>query len=237
MVAGAAVGLGVSPQLFDPGWNNGDDPIKTGPEGFDPDRVCIVHLEFLPDMTVQANEVHQDAVKQPRNDYDSNKFNIIDTINKLNSHTPLDKSHDWYHNIDELSFGSAHHVIFYVKNKFVEFDPTYPLWFGGKTQNNHSSRADGMADKNEAFYDRKIYKESNIIGAVGAEIPCQQLLYVKNYFTTSNIFGCHKKIGKSERIFYSLNLNLTVPEDGTSGSRVPIIVDPDTGNMGTGGHR
>lgn len=83
-------------------------------------------------------------------------------------------------------------------------------------------------DPNHAFFN------AEIITGTGA-LKNKEILRVENYFSKKEASGKYRKIGtnlqqKDDKAYYSVNFHLLM-----GSADIPIIVDPDTGNMGGGG--
>lgn len=215
---------------FDPIWNYGSEPWEPVPNGwnknFDPSHLCVVHIELTAELLIKAQRVHRTANKSPANDWASNTANAVQIINALNLGQTLPNTDKVYAGLKGLAFGRAHHVVFYVKNSNAVFDPEYPIWFGKKLRNPFNGSK--KADHNESFFNSKPQSLSNIVGG------SQSVAYVENHFKAGN-GNAHKPIPNSKDLMYSLNLNIVVPTAEDSAYTIPLVIDPDTGNMGGGG--
>jgi hypothetical protein len=215
---------------FDPIWNYGQQPWDTVPQGWDkafnPDYLCVVHIELASDLRIITKRVHRPAVKSPANDWSSNKANAVDIINKLNRGDALPPTDKLFEGLKNFAFGQAHHVVFYVKNSAAEFDSEYPIWFGKKLRNAY--KGSKKAEPNESFFGANPETINSISGG------SKSVTYVENHFKVGS-GNAHKPIPKDKNLIYSLNLNVVVPSNEDATYTIPLIIDPDTGNMGSGG--
>ena len=65
----------------------------------------------------------------------------------------------------------------------------------------------------------------------------KKLIYAKNFYQGWKFFGGYYDLGTCNVRDYSLNINAEFTATGLTGGnsiQVPIILDPDTGNMGGG---
>jgi hypothetical protein len=212
-------------RTFDPQWNYGDAPWKQNPnEGstFNPEYLCVVHIEVRPDLSIKAQRVHRVAVKTPTNDWASNKASVIDIINKINGGQPLLASDIVYPGLRGFSFGQPHHLAFYVKNANSSFDPDYPIWFGEKLK--MPFEGSKKASKNESFY------SSDTPALAEIRSGSKSVAYVQNHYKVGKGIS-HKPI--KSPLMYSLNLNLNTISADDPTFMIPITIDPDTGNMGS----
>jgi hypothetical protein len=212
-------------RTFDPQWNYGDMPWKENPNvgnTFAPEYLCVVHIEVLADLSIKAQRVHRAAVKTPTNDWASNKASAIDIINRINGVRPLLASDIVKSGLKGFSFGSAHHVVFYVKNTKSSFDPDYPIWFGEKLK--MPFEGSKKASKNESFYG------SDTPALVDITNGSKSLAYIQNHYKAGK-GSSHKPIASP--LMYSLNLNLSTISADDPTFVIPITIDPDTGNMGS----
>lgn len=144
--------------------------------------------------------------------------------------------------LEDFRFNQQHHFIVYIQNKDIKYHDTDPIWFG-KLRNKKDNNGKHMrASRNWSFFaarpiiptTHKNDKDGDIL-IVGDNSP--QLIYMKNFYKGRNNFhGGYYDLGKEERN-YSLNINailVAAKWGGSSTITVPIIFDPDTGNMGAG---
>lgn len=122
-----------------------------------------------------------------------------------------------------FAFSAQCNVLLFVDNAAVRFRDI-PLFF------TKTLKTGGPATKNKAFYDAQTVMLTLPSGSAHGA-------YLRNYFTKGGggVGPGEKPIGKPERFNYAFNFNLD-SSDADDGSIVEqIILDPDGGNMGSGG--
>ncbi|MES2443856.1 MAG: hypothetical protein V4574_13585 [Pseudomonadota bacterium] len=234
----AAPNGAVSMKRFEDSWNQGSSPWLPHPTPgapFDPTYIAILHLELKAiknalneyELKFIVNRVLIPRDPKTNNDLTGNIVGIAKAIEYMNGPigTPPFPSMKIFPGLDGYSFKGPAHCIIYVKNRGVEYHETRPVWFGKKLRDKVTDAA-----PNESFFGAKRFDakvDHRIIIANGS----QKFIYMKNYF--------HKCAGdpcKYETITgdlkYDLNINALIRT--TDGIDVPLIIDPDTGNMGTG---
>lgn len=220
------------PGAFNEGWNHGDPPWKPHPNPhvrFDPTYVAILHLDFSSE-GLRARRIHFPSVRSRlgKNDWDSNRDKIVLFIRHLNGEKVQDLGDfSEYPGLMNFAFDRAHHVIIYVKNKNVDYHEQNPIWFG----KNLLGKVYGVdkASKNESFFmaARK--------PGLGISSGSSNLVYVENHYQVGNGNGTgHRPIGRTEKFAYALKINATIASVGELAIKVPLLIDPDTGNMGEG---
>ena len=134
----------------------------------------------------------------------------------------------------QLGFSKPHHFIIYIKNRGVLYG-RYPIWFGRKLLN---PRQGGgyEADPNRSFFEAQLSSGHQI----GADVS-DTFVYVKNYFYTADetndelVPHYRRPIGNQDKLKYALNINAMIDSSDSPAIRIPLVIDPDTGNMGGGG--
>jgi hypothetical protein len=229
---------------YDPSMNQGDDPGSGYDSNFRPMYTSLLHLEVMPDQSIKAIRLHipTDAADR-RWENAKNKEKVAYWINKVNKDEVCEKNPQQgnpckpapneavvYEGIGNFVFYEPQHVVVYIKNKSVKFDRDYPVWFGSRLIGNvgqHGSKA----ETNGSFFGAHL-------DDLSIENYSTQILYMQNIFKEKHWYGGHSDIDAKDRKIYSLNLNTLINMtklDGAGGYAVPLIIDPDTGNMGGGG--
>lgn len=220
----------LAPSSFEDGWTHGDrpwDPHPGNPTSFNPTHSAVLHLEFT-SAGLKAQRIHF-ASTAGTNDWSGNKSKVISFINFLNN--PGQSSPGLHHvfpGLKNFAFDRPHHFIVYVKNPGVDYIPGRPVWFGKKLIRDVFGVK--VASKNESFF-----------GAMRDDGPITggstNLVYMKNYYHVGNGSGNgqgHRSIRRNERLAYALKINALMPSVEDPTYKVPLIIDPDTGNMGEG---
>lgn len=221
-------------------WNHGDDPWDAHPGNykFNPDRVGIIHLKLLDGFRIEATRFHY-MIEDVAGGWNKNNEDIaVEVINWLNGprraeDRPVDpiciKG-----GLRQLVFGHPHHVVVYVQNKNVEY-PSRPIWFGnslqGTVKDGNGEYQTGKARENHSFFRTEVRTPTGITGDVSTKI-----IYFQNHFHKHGLLTGHDPIPKGEFRVYSMKISLLsqVIGDDEGEYNSPIIIDPDTGNMGGG---
>lgn len=225
------------------GLNQGEPPWEEHPNlangqapSFDPTHIGILHMELfvvngeLKLVTQRAHFPRDTAATT--NDLAGNMPLIARALSYLNApQTHGTVPHmKVFPGLNGYSFVRPTHCIIYVKNAGITYAQR-PVWFGDLL-------SDGRpAEPNHCFFGAtpRVATEAGLGGTASIADGSQDFVYMKNYFHG----GTGDKpvaIGMKDKLLYSLNINAAVKSnDGAEGMTVPIIIDPDTGNMGAGG--
>ena len=226
-------------------WNHGEDPWDPHPANFKfhPERVGIIHIELLDNFQIKATRFHYDSLGADGDkSWGLNQATAIKVIDWLNGNGDLPEVDGIcrFDGLMDLKFGQPHHVVVYIKNKNIKYPPR-PLWFGdslqGTVKNDVSQETRmGSADKNRSFFNVSVLTpagENRIKGDVS-----KQFIYSQNHFHKHKLLTGYDPISEGELKVYSMKIAL-LSQSMVGGvaekSEIPIIIDPDTGNMG-GGH-
>lgn len=221
--------------LSGPGVNHGIDPTGYHPGGtqqsptpFNPSHIGVLHLELATVgnlLKIIATRAHfpRDS-NAANNDLAGNMSLIKKALDHLNNDNepPVDDMVK-YPGIKKASFRQPTHVIIYVKNNGIDYSRNC-IWFGQKLHNNTTPAAE-----NQSFFEAQPHDAS----AMGYAITngSQKFIYCKNYFHYKKPDGTFIQIEGFD-LTYALNINAFLYSN--DGLDIPIIIDPDTGNMGTG---
>ncbi len=125
---------------------------------------------------------------------------------------------------ENFNFGSQQKLYFLIDNgDDVIFDDITPITFspysskGGRPNNRTQQKP--LLDKNFAFFSARKVENKGIINP--------NLLYLENWFANKNgrIFD-YKTPGEN----YSMDIHLQMKSYGNGAVRIPVIIDPDSGN-------
>jgi hypothetical protein len=219
-------------------WNHGDDPWDGHPGGytFNPERVGIIHIELLPNFTIKATRFHYDAIKKGSDtgwhvDQSNMAVRIINWLNGEEANKPQVTNECKFDGVRQLTFGQAQHVIVYVKNSNIKY-PDRPVWFGNSLQGTIGKEDDpflGKARENHSFFNAEVLTPGGITGSVS-----KQFVYLENHFHKYGFLSGHDPIQDGEIRVYSMKIALLSQSIEPMATDIPIIIDPDTGNMGGG---
>lgn len=121
-----------------------------------------------------------------------------------------------------FAFSAQSNILLFVDNGAVQFRDI-PLFFTGTLKDGRE------AAMNKSFYDAE---------PVALKLPSGAAhgAYLRNYFTNGSSRGPGENpIGKSERYIYAFNFNLSSADADDCSIVQQVILDPDGGNMGSGG--
>jgi len=218
----------------------GDSPTAPPPAGrkFEPRHIALVHVEPLKDWEMLVNYTSLDLSSgntdetrlQRAADIFTAKWNTVTSEKKARfRELKISKPNDYrdihyfskhggvydYDDFENFKFESQTEIFFFFDSPHIEFGS--PLMAATQLTSNGSSCA-----PNYSFYGCVLVDENDpaLQGLRGKG----RILRVRNYVTD--------KEGKTitTPVSYSLNIQLSVKNDGAGGGRVPIIFDPDTGN-------
>lgn len=230
--------FGLDPQKPHPGLGAKQNPDGTQPmpgpaQPFAPLYVAIFHfdLEFGDNATTVLNvrSAHCTSIAGGTNDFDANQVNIANVINYFNGNEVKQPQciikERSYANFGKLNFNAPHHLIIYMKN--VSLYKDFPVFFGNQLISKDN------AEKNGSFFDAKVQDIKGV--NPGPHGPCaQKILYMKNYFHYYDELNGVQEIKDKSAHWHSMNIVATLVAGDLSPIVLPVIIDPDTGNMGGG---
>lgn len=235
----------VSRASFDRAWNLGDAPWDRIDEAinapstnvtFAPRYITVLHLElqFTPKLLLTGRRAHFEVEKAEHVELSHIQSRVRAVINYLN--TGIDRPNYLYQKNDKSGlkgFGfrkGQHHFIIYIKNNGIEYNRDAPIWFGLYRANSLRE-----ASPNRTFYEAEVFSDKDITS--GPPL----FIYAKNYFRTATedvndwMKPTNRRPIAGDNIVYSMNINASVQTTDSPTLSIPLIFDPDTGNMGTGG--
>lgn len=253
-VLAALVSAKIGMELYNPDWNHGGDPSKekhphnNTNDSFNPRYVMLLYMDIedqdpAGDLRVKAIRLQFPSVgwnpNEPNptqvNTWAANEQQVVHWINCLNrppcSLPAQTQQFRINEGLDNFTFNQPHHFVIYIQNRNIEFNRRYPVWFAqhlSEMENNEHKKA----KENWSFFGAKVLDVTSITGN-----NSKKLVYVKNFFKGWDFFkGGYYKIG-GDRHSYSLSINAEMPATDLAGQsplKLPIIIDPDTGNQGGG---
>jgi hypothetical protein len=220
-----------------PGLNYGDDPWKPHPvpeTPFNAAKTALIHFFFDEGLELHVLRVHFEAVTGGANEWSDNESRVRDWVNYLNSLAPLQlpdprtapTAFDAWLGLDDFAFNQQHHAVFYVKNRGISYDRDFPVWFSDSLQDNVFGVR--VASANKSFYEAEVYNVAGITGGFSST-----LIHMKNYYQLYRGGAYGSIMNGQDRLAYAININAAAPLS-IGGWALPIIIDPDTGNMGEG---
>jgi hypothetical protein len=227
-----------------PGLNYGDAPWKPHPvenTPFSPAKTALIHIFLGEDFQLHVTRVHFDAAIGTPNEWADNEQRVSAWINYLNAlppstlppqpqplPAPQPPSTPFVARLGlgSFAFNQPHHVVFYIKNKGVSYDSNIPVWFSDSLQDNvYGVR---VAGPNKSFFEAEVYGVGNIDPAFS-----DQVIHMKNYYMIFRAGSYVPIVNGQDRVAYGININAAAQMAG-GGLALPIVIDPDTGNMGEG---
>lgn len=247
--SGAAMALAAAPaesqsrtMPIDEDWNHGDNPWRGHPGSavFRPKMVCILHMELLAGFNIRARRLHYPIAENgTANTWAAIRSSAVTWIEALNDgEVTEDRPNKLYlfHGMRDFVFGQPHHVIIYIKNENIEY-PDRPIWFGkrlnGTVLDLCMNPQTGNAKENHSFFNSTVVHDLTELG----NSVSNKAIYFENHHHKRVFLGGHKPIETLEQRVYSLKINVisqSITGNPAYDSVVPIIIDPDTGNMGGG---
>jgi hypothetical protein len=229
----AALAAVSTPGPFEEAWHHGDQnpkfdhPVPSAT--FDPPYGALLHLNLNSNFELEARRVHFRVNRLGANNtFRDNVDRFISWINYYNgagaAPTTFESVQAEDDVLDNFAFNSQHHFLVYIRNSNIAYDTEWPVWFGKRLIG--SVFGQSTAAKNYSFFG-VTPKVLNVMGGSTSGI------YLKNYYhvKANNIY---RPINANEKLAYSLNINTRAQVAGFPGHVIPIIIDPDTGNMGEG---
>jgi hypothetical protein len=248
---------GIHMLSYNPDWNHGGDPAaphhpnsKVDGE-FDPKYTMLLYMDIEDSDMAGENFVRIRAIRlqfksvgwqQGNNTWETNKRKITDKINALNSSNtpPTESKPDLYvyPGLADFVFNQPHHVVIYIQNNNIDFDASHPIWFGNRLLEPGPGPKPEKARANWSFFAAKVETPMELDGTTPMITGpySKKLIYMKNFFRGWGFFDGYYRIG-TDRHSYALNINTLVKVTDTLGggsASIPLIIDPDTGNMGGG---
>jgi hypothetical protein len=238
--------------------NKGDEPWESpdsvpgmGDYGklkdFATKSVCLVYMEILAKpFRINVARIYFENASMG-SDWTTVESEVTTLIDRLNSiafplaqTSPVDPPWDlfsqekykYWVGLQDFAFKRQHHVIFYVKNQESEFNGKKPIWFGDKLQGKVFGHvgSQGQADWNYSFYGAS---RKELALKVNAKEYSKAAVYVRNHYQKLKDEAYDYIDNTTDKLVYALNINvITRTADGKL--EVPMIIDPDTGNMGEG---
>lgn len=146
---------------------------------------------------------------------------------------PPDENYYWV-GLTNFAFAQQHHVVIYFRNPGVEFSDR-PISFS-KDMIGRIMDVGPVSTGNYSFYSARSWEATpkELRGEVS-----RKFVHMKNYYQVYDGRD-YRPIRNGgpypDRVGYSLNINAKVASAYNDGgmSALPIIIDPDTGNMGEG---
>lgn len=228
---------------------HGQSVTDKGPEvegdtkTFTPDRICIIYLKFVANL-IQARRTYIGTDgKLPTDPIIQNR--ILEELKRVSKWEAADLSKD-RNDIHPIKLGGQRIIVIYVNNnqEYIRFayrrgvalpqeQETYPhtirfTQFSGDDPLNQDRRI----RKNHAFFNM----EKVILTGITADMESNEAMFLQ-YWDTDE-YGDRLIVKESDEdthYIYSMNIKLemAMARSPTESVRwVPVIVDPDTGNMG-----
>lgn len=190
---------------------------------FDPKNICLVYLKI--DAAKLASRHAYFAINAVAGDeviWVKDRFAEM-ARGSWSTVKPIRENKDFV----EFNFGSQQKIYFFIDNgDAVIFDDITPITFspfsskGGRPDYRKPDKP--LLDKNFAFFSARMVQDKVAINP--------NLLYLENWFADKNGKVFDKNTPPEN---YSMDIHLKMQAYGTQDVRIPIIIDPDTGN---GGH-
>jgi hypothetical protein len=193
---------------------------------FDPEHICVVYVRFAEDRTLKIRTAYVAppkpysvaAVVKP----------ILEDMRNNNSFNAKRKEED----LESFTFGSQHLIVLFIDNdpKNVGFDDRFGLENIVRFTQYRGSNPTLEARENNAFFNLRRL-EFSTFGPLKSRVAYK--LEFWNTDTEGNPIAAVKDCPTTHYI-YSMNIHLkmAVKTSGAQAIWIPIILDPDTGNMG-----
>jgi hypothetical protein len=215
--------------------NFGDPPWKPHPAGaiFNPAKTALVYMFLDQQFAVHVTRVHFDAVTGGANEWGHNEARVAGWINYLNGRPPstLPDPQDAPTaftatlGLDDFAFNQPHHVVYYVKNDRVSYDEAFPVWFGDTLR--EEVLGVRVASRNKSFFEAEVYN----VAAIATF--SKKVIHMKNYYQMEQAGTYVPIVNGTNRLAYAININAGAQMQ-VGGWTLPLLIDPDTGNMGEG---
>ncbi len=214
--------------------NTGDLPSGSGPSSFKSSYDVLVFLKFDQDSKLSSSIQYFNSsgrtFASADAEFASLKQGIIDCIKELRADKVKCDRAVATRDLRDLAFRSASNIVFYADTKSLKFKPKF-LAFSDTLLELDSQGNPRPAAPNKAFYDERVFENAFDLGSG----DMRQLAYVRNHYTKADAAGTgHIPIKPEERIRYAFNFFMTIAQ-ANSVRPIPLIIDPDGGNMGGGG--
>lgn len=207
----------------------GDKTTKRGPTSYKAEYDVLVYFGFDANMdlvsSIQYFAASGEANLSPEDEFSRIKTKMMACVATLDAApagpSPTCQGAIMAANFDNFTFRAPSNMVFVSKNATLKFGAE-PIVIG-KT----ILRPGLPARPNKAFYDAKVHEDA---------IGTRQMVYVRNYYSKkSGGNGIGNGPGDTPigngKYWYGTNIFMTANQQGGR-VRLPIIIDPDTGNMG-----
>jgi hypothetical protein len=208
---------------------HGDPTTEAGPQNFKSEFNALVYMAFNKDLKLVSSVQYfaaSGAVNlKPDVEYAAVKAQATACIRLLNLST-LDvlpkcpgaiKATD----INDLTFRAPSNILITTRHASLKFGPE-PVVISDRTL-----RSGVKAMPNKSFYDAKVY---------AGGLDGRDLVYLRNYYTKKGDSAPDEQgVGDTaigtDKLWYGLNFFMTI-DQANNLLPLPMIVDPDGGNMG-----
>jgi hypothetical protein len=207
-------------------------------DNFAPSWLCLAYIKFEQGkLSVRHGYIEIDKTKFANNTYIRTQAEYV--IAELRSNTTYTKTKYVRHNFDDFSMNSQQVVIIFLDNdeKVVRFNPeldrVHVIRFGALLGSPTTKKPrDKRAKKNNAFHNLEAFSAGG------------RICYKMFFHNLDDTHGPIEKV-KNENVkkddettwwVYSMNIHLEYAIAGNDGNVVayiPMVIDPDTGNMGS----
>ncbi|HEX8621467.1 MAG TPA: hypothetical protein VF718_05800 [Allosphingosinicella sp.] len=201
-------------------------PLSETPVTFDPEHICVVYVRFSEDRTLKVRTAYV-APAKPYNLAAVVKP-ILDDMRNNNNFNAKRKEED----LENFTFGGQQRIVLFIDNdpKNIGFDDRFGLENIVRFTQYRGSNPALEAKKNNAFFNLKRLDFATL-GPLKSRTAYE--LEFWNTDDEGNPIEAIKECPTTHYI-YSMNIHLkmAVKTSGEQAIWIPIILDPDTGNMG-----
>lgn len=204
-------------------------PVSNGrryPKGakssdYKPEYACLVYLKFL------NNKLYSNYAHFLKSTFAESGKSIKDQFEKIASDQNWVDAKREGKNFDEFAFGNQHDIYFFLDNSGdIVFDPENLIQF---TQ--YGIKRDVNGNK-PLKYENNSFLNAEILTNI---YPGKDVLHLENWYTNKVGKKCEAKYNdyKTHHL-YSFNIHLLMAVGAITATKsIPIVIDPDGGNMGS----
>lgn len=215
-------GTGIPHEVPDiPVLNGRRHPKGAQPADYKPEYACLVYLKFM------NNKLFSNYAHFLKSTFVENGKSIKDQFDKIASGANwVDAKRDGK-NFDEFAFGRQHDIYFMLDNDpDIVFDPENLIQF------THYGIKKGPNGKKNLKYENNCFLNPEILTNI---YPGRNVLHLENWYTDKVGRKCKAKYSdENTHHLYSFNIHLMMAVGtATLTTSIPIVIDPDGGNMGS----
>lgn len=196
-------------------------PKGARPTDYKPQYACLVYLKF------SDNKLYSNYGHFMKSTFALSGKSIKDQFDNISSGNNWLDAERQGNNFDEFSFGRQHDIYFFLDNgNDIVFDPENLIQFTQYGIKRDVNGSKPLKYENNSFLNAEIL--TNIY-------PGKNVLHLENWYTDKVGKKCEAKYDEEKtHHLYSFNIHLLMAVGAITATKtIPIVIDPDGGNMGS----